>query len=214
VAKPYAERVPLVFDTSAWNRQGEAHVSDRWMTTLEAGLLAACPVVTLEVLRGAPDEARREALDRALTDLAPHRNAPITREICDMALSASRELRGDRRGIPAGFERLLSRSQGRAYFISHRARSSITGRLNTRPRRQPPPSMLAMALPLLCSRAAPGIHGSGAQTTHLFRDEPLRSGFCTLWAFNSAARSITASRRCSSTWSSRRITTSGRIALP
>lgn len=119
MAKPYAERVPLVFDTSAWNRQGEAHVSDRWMTTLEAGLLAACPVVTLEVLRGAPDEARREALDRALTDLAHHRNAPITREICDMALSASRELRGDRRGIPAVDLLIAAAATARGFGVLH-----------------------------------------------------------------------------------------------
>ena len=32
--------------------------------------------------------------------------------------------------------------------------------------------MLAMALPLLRSRMAPGIHGSGTQTAHLFPDGP------------------------------------------
>lgn len=119
VAEPYAERVPLVFDTSAWNRQGESRVRDRWTATLEAGLLAACPAVTLEVLRGAADEPGREALDQALTDLAYRRNAPITTEVCSMALSASRELRGDRRGIPAVDLLIAAAATARGFGVLH-----------------------------------------------------------------------------------------------
>lgn len=97
----YGGGVPLVFDTSAWTRQREAEVRDRWLATLEAGLLAVCPVVVLEILRGARDEQHFAVLDRALSALAHRNHAPVTATACAAAISASRELKGSRRGVPA-----------------------------------------------------------------------------------------------------------------
>jgi predicted nucleic acid-binding protein len=52
-AEPYGANTPLVFDTSAWNRRTEPAVLPRWAATRDAGLLAVCPVVALELLAGA-----------------------------------------------------------------------------------------------------------------------------------------------------------------
>ncbi len=96
-AEPYGSRTPLVFDTSAWYRRTDPAVLPRWAATRDAGLLAVCPVVALELLAAAPDEEAFGDLDRALQGLA---RAPVTRSAGDAALGASRELRGERR-LPA-----------------------------------------------------------------------------------------------------------------
>ena len=64
--RPYGPGIPLVVDTSAWVRQRDPDVVDRWKATLAAGLIAVCPVAALEILAGARDEAGFETLDRAL----------------------------------------------------------------------------------------------------------------------------------------------------
>ena len=63
-AEPYGSGEPLVFDTSAWNRQRDPMVLARWLLTAEADLFAVCPVVALELLASAPDEAAFEGTRR------------------------------------------------------------------------------------------------------------------------------------------------------
>lgn len=96
-AEPYGSGTPLVFDTSAWVRRTDPAVLPRWAPTRDAGLLAVCPVVALELLAGARTQERFAALDRALRALA---QAPVTRKAGDTAIAASRELSGERR-LPA-----------------------------------------------------------------------------------------------------------------
>lgn len=96
-AEPYGGGVPVVFDTSAWNRRTDSTVLPRWGATRDAGLLVVCPAVALELLSAARDEDAYQDLDRALRRLA---QAPVTRAAGERALEASRELRGERR-LPA-----------------------------------------------------------------------------------------------------------------
>jgi predicted nucleic acid-binding protein len=96
-AEPYGSGEPLVFDTSAWNRQGDPAVLPRWLASEGSDLLVACPVVVLELLAAARDEEKFAALDRTLAALP---GAPVTRSAGAAALGASRELRGERR-LPA-----------------------------------------------------------------------------------------------------------------
>lgn len=115
----YGGGIPLVFDTSAWNRQREPAVRERWLATQDAGLLAVCPLVALEVLRGARDEAQFDALDRALSTLAHRNHAPVTAPACAAALSATRELRGDRRGVPAMDLAIAAAAAQRGFGVLH-----------------------------------------------------------------------------------------------
>ena len=96
MAEPFAA-VPLVVDTSAWVRQRDPNVRPRWEATLEAGLIASCPVVALELLAAARDEDEYTALAAAL-DALPQ--APVTASACRAALAASRDLHGSRRCPP------------------------------------------------------------------------------------------------------------------
>lgn len=93
-AEAYGSGTPLVFDTSAWNRQRDPSVAPRWLATLGADLLVTCPVVALELLAAARDEDAFRGLDRTLSALP---QAPVTRAACERAISASRELAGERR---------------------------------------------------------------------------------------------------------------------
>jgi len=112
---PYGSGTLLVFDSSAWNRQLDPRVQPRWRSTAEAGLLAACPVVALELLASARSEAKFEALDRTLA-LLPL--APVTRRAGAAALGASRELRGERR-IPAADYLIAAAAAERAAAVLH-----------------------------------------------------------------------------------------------
>jgi len=89
--------VPLVVDTSAWNRQREPSVLASWEATFEADLVANCPVAALEILAATHDEREFAAVEGALSALP---QAPVTGSVCRAALGASREL-GARRRIPA-----------------------------------------------------------------------------------------------------------------
>jgi hypothetical protein len=46
----YGSGVALVVDTSAWARQHHPTVAPHFRDTAQAGLLAGCPVVALELL--------------------------------------------------------------------------------------------------------------------------------------------------------------------
>jgi predicted nucleic acid-binding protein len=93
-AEPYGSGEPLVFDTSAWNRQSDPSVLDRWLATEEADLLCVCPLVALELLAAARNEEKFVNLDRTLAALPA---AHVTRGAGTAAIGASRELRGERR---------------------------------------------------------------------------------------------------------------------
>ena len=112
---PYGPGVPLVADTSAWVRQRDPEVVERWKATLTAGLVAACPVATLEILAGARDEASHAVLDRALAALP---QATVTAAVCATALGASRELRGGRR-LPAADYLIAAAATERGFGVLH-----------------------------------------------------------------------------------------------
>jgi predicted nucleic acid-binding protein len=114
-AEPYGSGGALVFDTSAWNRRTDPAVLPRWAATRDGGLLAACPVVALELLAAARDEQAFRALDRALRALL---QAPVTRGACERALSASRELAGERR-LPAADYLIAASAAERGFAVLH-----------------------------------------------------------------------------------------------
>ncbi len=114
-AEPYSSGAPLVFDTSAWNRRTNPSVLPRWQVTRDAGLLAVCPVVALELLAAARDEEAFGDLDRALGALA---QAPVTRAACERALGASRELAGERR-LPAADYLIAAAAAERGFAMLH-----------------------------------------------------------------------------------------------
>jgi predicted nucleic acid-binding protein len=80
---------PWVADTSAWARAAEPEVATAWKRSAEAGDLAVCPVVTLELLYEARD---RTQVERTATACASLLQAPVTRTVTDAAIMALREL--------------------------------------------------------------------------------------------------------------------------
>lgn len=115
VAEPYGSGTSLVFDTSAWHRQRTPVVASRWKATLDAELLVACPMVSLELLAAARDERAFEDLDRWLSAL---NGAPVTRLAGQRALAASRELRGERR-LPATDYMIAAAAAERGFAVLH-----------------------------------------------------------------------------------------------
>jgi predicted nucleic acid-binding protein len=116
--RPFGSGVPLVVDTSAWARQREPGVADRWAATIEADRLASCPVAALEILTTVRDEREFEALERGLTALP---QAPVTETVCRAALSASRELRARRR-LPAADYLIAAAAAERGFGVLHEDR--------------------------------------------------------------------------------------------
>jgi predicted nucleic acid-binding protein len=115
--EPFA-RVPLVIDTSAWFRQRDPEVLARWDATARARLFASCPVIALELLAGARDEADYMRL-AADFDALPQ--APVTASACRAALAASRELRGSRR-LPAADYLIAAAAAERGFGVLHEDR--------------------------------------------------------------------------------------------
>jgi len=114
-AEPYGSGAALVFDTSAWNRRTDPRVLPRWGATRDAGLLAVCPVVSLELLATARDQEAFGVLDRILGALS---QAPVTRAACGRALGASRELAGERR-LPAADYLIAAAAAERGFGVLH-----------------------------------------------------------------------------------------------
>jgi predicted nucleic acid-binding protein len=114
-AEPYGSGGPLVFDTSAWNRQRNPSVLARWLATEEADLLFVCPVVALELLAAARNEQKFASLDRTLAALPA---AHVTRGADTAAISASRELRGERR-LPAADYLIAAAAAERGAGVLH-----------------------------------------------------------------------------------------------
>jgi len=80
---------PWVADTSAWARATAPGVATAWKEAARAGEIAACPIVTLELLYDAPVH---EQVERIATACSAMRQAPITRTVTDAAIQAVREL--------------------------------------------------------------------------------------------------------------------------
>lgn len=120
--KPYGPGIPLVVDTSAWVRQRDPDVVGRWKATLQAGLIAACPVATLEILASARDEDGFDVLEHALEALA---QAPVTASVCAAAVGAARELRGSR-ALPARDYLIAAAAAERGFGVLH-----LDGRYDT-----------------------------------------------------------------------------------
>jgi predicted nucleic acid-binding protein len=114
-AEPYGSGEPLVFDTSAWNRQSDPAVLPRWLASEGADLLVACPMVILELLAAARNEEKFASLDRTLAALPA---APITRNAGTAAIGASRELGGERR-LPAADYLIAAAAAERGAGVLH-----------------------------------------------------------------------------------------------
>lgn len=118
MSTPFGSGVRLVIDTSAWARQREPHVAARWVATLDADLLASCPVSALEILSTARDEREHEALRRSLTAFP---EAPVTAAAGRAALSASSALKGNRR-LPAADYLIAAAAAERGFGVLHEDR--------------------------------------------------------------------------------------------
>ena len=112
---PFGSGVPLVIDTSAWSRQAQPPVAARWIPTVTAGLLVACPVSSLEILAWVRDEAQFLAVSR---DLAALPQAPITASVGEAALGAARDL-GSSRRIPAADYLIAAAAAERGFGVLH-----------------------------------------------------------------------------------------------
>jgi predicted nucleic acid-binding protein len=101
-------------DTSA----RDTAIRPRWEATLDAGLIASCPVVALELLAAARDETEYTALGDALDTLP---QAPVTAGVCRAALAAARDLRGSRR-LPGADYLIAAAAAERGFGILHQDR--------------------------------------------------------------------------------------------
>jgi predicted nucleic acid-binding protein len=115
---PFGSGVPLIIDTSAWARQRDPRFAPRWAETIEAGLLANCPVAALEILATARDESEFDRLDGSLAALP---QAPVTETVCRAALAASRLLQARRR-LPAADYLIAAAAAERGFGILHEDR--------------------------------------------------------------------------------------------
>jgi predicted nucleic acid-binding protein len=115
---PFGSGAPLIVDTSAWARQREPQVAARWAETVEASLLASCPVAALEILASARDESDFDVLDRSLAALP---QAPVTETACRAAVAASRQLQARRR-LPAADYLIAAAAAERGFGVLHEDR--------------------------------------------------------------------------------------------
>lgn len=114
-APPFGPGVPLVIDSSAWHRQRQPTVRERWNATNDADLLVSCPAAALEILAGARDEREFELLDHAFSALP---QAPVTATVCHAAQGAMREL-GARRRMPAIDYLIAAAAAGCGFGVLH-----------------------------------------------------------------------------------------------
>jgi len=113
--KPFGSGVPLVIDTSAWNRQTEPKIRQPWKATARGGLLVSCPVAALEILSATRNEREFIAFEEGLGALP---QAPVTASVCQAALGASRDL-GARRRIPAVDYLIAAAAAERGFGVLH-----------------------------------------------------------------------------------------------
>lgn len=111
----FGSGVPLVIDSSAWNRQRAPQIRERWHATNDAELFASCPVAALEILAVARNEAEFAEADAAFSAIP---QVPITDTVCRAALAAARDLRGSRR-IPAPDYLIAAAAAERGFGVLH-----------------------------------------------------------------------------------------------
>ncbi len=114
-AVAFGSGVPLVIDTSAWNRQSRPSIRERWKATARAGRLVSCPAAALEILGSTRGEHEFAALDAALNALP---QAPINSSVCQAALCAAGELKGSRR-VPAIDYLIAAAAVERGFGVLH-----------------------------------------------------------------------------------------------
>jgi predicted nucleic acid-binding protein len=114
-AQPFGPGIPLVIDPSAWNRQRRPDVRDRWIATSDGDLLASCPVAALEIVSVARNERDFQTADAVFAVLP---QAPVTASVCQAALAAARELKGNRR-IPAADYLIAAAAAERGFGVLH-----------------------------------------------------------------------------------------------
>ena len=112
---PFGSRVPLVIDTSAWHRQRDPAVYEMWEAAVKRDQLVSCPAAALEILYSARDEREFVLLDRTLSTLL---QAPITASVCQAAVGAARELKGNRR-LPATDYLIAAAAAERGFGVLH-----------------------------------------------------------------------------------------------
>lgn len=108
--------VPLVFDTSAWQRQRARGARELWLDLLDADRLAVCPVVALELCAAARDEAELAGLEEGLASLTPQ--APVTEKVGAAARAAVRSLGASRR-LPAADYLIAAAAADRGFGVLH-----------------------------------------------------------------------------------------------
>lgn len=83
---------PLIADTCVWSKLGRAPdaLADDFYAAGNEGLILSSPVVRMEWLHDAIDASQFDERDHLFSQL---RELPVTREVCDTALSALRDLR-------------------------------------------------------------------------------------------------------------------------
>jgi predicted nucleic acid-binding protein len=112
---PFGSRIPLVIDSSAWHRQRGPAVSGDWESAVRNEQLIHCPAAGLEILYSARDEHEFAIVDQTLSSLP---QAPVTVAVCNAALGAARELRGNRR-IPATDYLIAAAAAERGFGVLH-----------------------------------------------------------------------------------------------
>jgi len=114
-AAPFNANVPMVIDPSAWARQSQPKVADRWKATARGDLFASCPMATLEILSSARDEEEYAVADFIFGALP---QAPVTASVCRAAVAAMREL-GARRLLPAPDYLIAAAAAERGFGVLH-----------------------------------------------------------------------------------------------
>jgi predicted nucleic acid-binding protein len=112
---PFGSGLPLVIDTSAWNRQRQSAIRPAWEATTAARLLRSCPVAVIEILSRTRNQPEFAAFDAALLALP---QAPVTASVCQAALGAVRELKGSRR-IPVVDYLIAAAAAERGFGVLH-----------------------------------------------------------------------------------------------
>lgn len=113
--KPFGPGIPMVIDASAWSRQQEPQILERWIVTNDVDLFASCPVAALEILTVARSEHEFAWADAAFSALP---QVPVTATACRAALGAARELRGSRR-LPAPDYLIAAAAAERGFGVLH-----------------------------------------------------------------------------------------------
>jgi predicted nucleic acid-binding protein len=84
--------VRLIADTCVWSKlkRAPAQLASDFRAAGRHGLIVVSPIVRMEFLHSAPDGAKFDEVDAMFSQLP---ELPVTREVCEAALGALRDLR-------------------------------------------------------------------------------------------------------------------------